>query len=152
MEGIQTSPQMKFDSVCFLKTPALQQCRCNYSRDIYYCGVCLNIPTCFSSATSISPSLSSFHKIYSTGRAQRRLLISLKSSCLAPQVETAHGGERGENAYQIRNHYFCPSEVQNKGQQVSWRKVDRILLPSFVSRFDRDKWRKRKNCLFKLSL
>lgn len=39
-------------------------------------------------------------------------------------------GERGENAYQIRNHYFCPSEVQNKGQQVSWRKVDRILLPS----------------------
>lgn len=106
-----------------------------YSLDIYYHGVCLNVSACFSSAPSISPSLSSFHKIYSTGRAQRRLLISLLS------LSTSRDGawERGENAYQIRNHYFCPSEVQNKGQQVSWRKVDRILPPSFVCRCDRER-------------
>jgi len=44
-EGIQTSPQIKSDSVCFLKISALQQCKCNYSTDVYYCGVCLNVPT-----------------------------------------------------------------------------------------------------------
>lgn len=119
MEGIQTSPQMKFDSVCFLKTTA-PQCRCNYSTDIYYCGVCLNVPTCFSSATSISPSLSSFHKIYSTGRAQRRLLISLKSSCLTPQVETAHGGEReGKMHTKSEIIIFALQKCKTKGNRLA---------------------------------
>lgn len=77
----------------------------------------------------------SLHKIYNAGRARWIFLISLESSCLFPREEAPW--ERQQNAYQIRNHYFCPSEVQNKGQQVIWRKVDRILSLLFVCRCDR---------------
>lgn len=108
-----------------------------YSPDIYYHGVCLNVSACFSSAPSISPSLSSFHKIYSTGRAKRRLLISLKSSCLSPRVETAHGRE-GKMHTKSEIIIFALQKCKTKGNRLAGGKYQ-ILPPSFVCRCDRER-------------
>lgn len=126
----------------FPGNPSTQQCRCNYSTDIYYRGVCLKVSACFSSAPSISPSLSSFHKIYSTGRAQRRLLISLKSSCLTPGVETAHGRERGKCIPNQKSLFlpFRSAKQRATGQLAESRQNFTAVIEC---RCDRDKWRKR---------